>query len=376
VGFQIAAMFVSRLFLMLVVERCMRVFFDRRRSGFPAMAISYLAYPVVLTAIAAFMLRLDPPPPMALAAILDAAPRGALMYAITLNYEGAWKKRFAAAVSIPAVGLAANYALAISLGACITAYPNFAARQGDAHFLFETIASLLLFLAMALLLQNLKSARKNEPVLPAVWVSILAIPLSSIAAAFIIARASGIPAAAQVLAICVLLGINALAFHLRDRLSAAHAREMRSSLRAREKECRLAQCKLAEESLEQARRARHDMVAHFAALRDIRPLAKLHKFHKRSAVLPARGLQNGVFSGSSCKIEISQELYCRQKQGRRARRVPGQAGRRRQRNQHARRRRKRQAGRPPARAFGAGRGDGNQPKEGRVAWITISRYCS
>ena len=25
--------------------------------------------------------------------------------------------------------------------------------------------------------------------------------------------------------------------------------------------------------------------------------------------MPAKGLQNGVFSGSSCKIEISQELY-------------------------------------------------------------------
>jgi len=47
----------------------------------------------------------------------------------------------------------------------------------------------------------------------------------------------------------------------------------------------------------------------YRLLGDIRPLSKFHKLRKRFCLLHARGLQNGVFSGSSCKIEISQEFY-------------------------------------------------------------------
>ena len=264
-----AVLFVSRVLSLPVFERLMRVFFGKRTTGFPVLAISFLAFPVVMSAMTVLLLSLGELP-VVLTLVFISAPSVALMLVMTLNYEGTWKKRLVAAVSIFAVGIAINYALTILLGAYIplmgaTALP----RQSIAHLALEMGAWLSIMLTLALLLQNFKSIRKNVAVLPVVWVSILAIPLSSAAVTIVVAHAPDMPAGAQVLAICVLLGINVLAFYLHDRLSAAHARELRSALHAQEKEYYLAQCRLAEESLEQAKSARGDMAAHFAALKDI-----------------------------------------------------------------------------------------------------------
>jgi len=268
VDYHFEILFITRLFLMPVVERFMRVFFDRRRTRLRVAALSYLAFPAVLTALSALLTFLDGRLP-ALAVILDVAPSVALLYAIALNYEGTWKKRLAAAVSIIAIGLALNFMAAILYGAYFTRVGVIPPRQSDVHFLLEMTAALLLSLTTALLLQSFKSVRNNAAVLPAAWVSILAIPLSSIVVVYTVGIASGIPAPAQVLAICVLFGINVLVFYLHDRLSAAHARELRSALHAREREYYLEQCRMMEESLDRTRAARHDMMAHFAALRGI-----------------------------------------------------------------------------------------------------------
>ena len=80
-------LFVTRLFLMLITERFMRVFFEKRRTGFPVMALSYLAFPVGVTAVTALQLFLGELP-VILAVIVDIAPPVALLYVIALNYEG------------------------------------------------------------------------------------------------------------------------------------------------------------------------------------------------------------------------------------------------------------------------------------------------
>jgi len=258
-------MFVTRLFLMLVTERFMRVFFDKRRTGFPVIALSYLAFPLGLTAITALFLFLGELPAI-LAIILSVAPPVALLYVIALNYEGTWKKRLVAAFSIFAIGIAINYALAIVFGAYLRAIYDFAPRQSDVHFLFEMIASLLLSLMVALLLQNFKHIRKSTAVLPAVWVSVVAIPLASIAVLFLIAFADGISAPVQIFIICVMFGISAFVFYLLDRISASHAARLEAALHAQEKDYYAEQCRLMQESMGQMKSIRHDIKLHLAAI--------------------------------------------------------------------------------------------------------------
>ena len=72
-----------------------------------------------------------------------------------------------------------------------------------------------------------------------------------------------------VLTSAIIFGINVLVFYLHDRLAASHARSLEAALYAQEREYYLTQCRMMQESLEQTRSVRHDMITHFAALRGI-----------------------------------------------------------------------------------------------------------
>ena len=141
------------------------------------------------------------------------------------------------------------------------------ARQSGVHFLLEMIASLMLSLTVALLLQNFKNIRRNTAVLPAVWVSVVAIPLASIAVVFLVAFADGISAPVQIFIICAMFGISAFVFYLLDRISASHAARMEAALHEQEKNYYLEQCRMMQESAEQTKAARHDMANHLAAIK-------------------------------------------------------------------------------------------------------------
>ena len=261
----LAILFISRLFLMVVVERFMRVFFDKRRTRLPIMAFSYLALPLGLNSAALLLLLFDGPSGFPAILVLDVVPFVALLYVIALNYEGTWKKRLVAAFSIFAIGITISYAIAILFGAYVRAFGTLMPRQSSAHFLFESGASLLLSFMVALLLQNLRNIRKNEITLPTVWVAFLAIPLSSIVVVFVVVFAGG-PESAQVLVICIMLGISVFVFFLLDRISAASATRLEAAIRARESEGYLAQLRLMQESMEQTMTVRHDLKAHLSAI--------------------------------------------------------------------------------------------------------------
>jgi len=47
--------FITRIALLFVLERYMRLFFDKRRTGFPVMLLSYMAFPVGFTALNIFL---------------------------------------------------------------------------------------------------------------------------------------------------------------------------------------------------------------------------------------------------------------------------------------------------------------------------------
>ena len=262
-------LFVARLSLIILAERYMRVFFDKRRTRFPVMALSYLAFPLGLNATTALVIVSGELPLILAIIIFDIAPSVALLYVIALNYEGTLKKRLVAAVSIFAIGIAINYALAIVFGAYISAFADRVPRQSDVHLVFEMIVAALLSLTVALLLQNFKNIRRNTAVLPAVWVSVLAIPLASIAVVLLVAFADGISTPVQIFIICVMFGISVFVFYLLDRISASHAARIEAALHAQEKDNYAAQYRLMRESVGQMKAIRHDIKMHMTALKGL-----------------------------------------------------------------------------------------------------------
>jgi len=282
VDYQIAVVFLTRIFFMLVFARYMRVLFDKRLTRFPVMALSYLTLPIGMTAVTAFLFLFDALPVVPAVLLFYGLPL-ALFFIITLNYEATWKKRLMAAAFIFAIAI--NYLLVIVFGIYIPSM-GVMFRQSTAHFVLEMVAALFLFLVVALLLQNFRNVRKNAAILPAMWVSTLAIPLSSTVVVFIIGHAPNLSVYAQGFAICMMFGINLIVFYLYDQLSAAHARSLETALHAQEKDYYLAQICTMQESVDQVKGIRHNMKNHLAAIKRLRP-GKQRRINRRIHQRPA-----------------------------------------------------------------------------------------
>gem|GEM_PF-251583 len=258
--------FITRTALLFVLERYMRLFFDKRRTGFPVMLLSYLAFPVGFTALNILLSPFIGALPVLLAMMLIGVPYSALLFVMTLNYEGTWKKKFVAVFFIFAVSVAIESAVTALFGVYVISIGVPAIRQSTVHLVFEMITTFSLMLIVVLVLQNFKNIRRNVAVLPVVWVSVLAIPLSSISALLIIYYVADMPAAAKVSLFCIIFGINIFVFYLLDRISASHAARLEAALAAQEKDYYAAQCRLMQETVEQTSSARHDMKTHLVAI--------------------------------------------------------------------------------------------------------------
>ena len=258
--------FITRVALLFVLERYMRLFFDKRRTGFPVMLLSYLAFPVGFTALNILLSPFIGGLPVMLATMLMVVPYSALLFVMTLNYEGTWKKRFLAVFFIFAVSVAIESAVMALFGVYIISIGVPAIRHSTVHLVFEMTTTFSLMLMVALVLQNFKNIRRNVAVLPVVWVSVLAIPLSSISALLIIMYATGVPAAAKVSLFCIIFGINIFVFYLLDRISTSHARNLEAALYKQEKDYYLAQIRTMQESADQVKAIRHDMKNHLATI--------------------------------------------------------------------------------------------------------------
>jgi len=266
VDYYFEIIFITRICLLFVLERYMRLFFDKRRTSFPVMLLSYLAFPVGFTSLNILLSPFMGGLPVLLAAMLVVVPHFALLFVMTLNYEGTWKKRFVAVFFIFAVGVALEFAVLALFGVYIISMGVPAIRQSTVHLVFEMITTFSLMLIVALVLQNFRNIRRNVAVLPVVWVSVLAIPLSSISALLIIYYVADMPAAAKVSLFCIIFGINIFVFYLLDRLTASHAHNLQTALAAQEKDYYAEQCRLMQESMGQMKSIRHDIKLHLAAI--------------------------------------------------------------------------------------------------------------
>ena len=85
--------FIGSLMNIFVLDRQVRVFFDKRRTSFPVYAASFLFYFVLMNAFS--LLGLHP----RISMLIWFASR----IVVSLNYEGTWKKRIIASISFTAI---------------------------------------------------------------------------------------------------------------------------------------------------------------------------------------------------------------------------------------------------------------------------------
>ena len=243
---------LSNCIVTLAVERIMGVFFDKRRTSFVIMALSYLSF-YVLTSVT-FLLWNIP--------IVSILLSLTIYFIITLNYESSVKKRIVAAFGTFVIMIIVELTIITSIG-------FYQADLFDA-FGADSILGFILWAAtsyiVALFLRKFKNIKKNTVNASkfSIFYSVILF-FTLVVLLFVIAY---LPQNAAIIAIIMILGINIFTFYLHDTLSAAYEDKLKSALHAQEKEYYFTQCQLMQESEENIKTIRHDMKLHLATAMD------------------------------------------------------------------------------------------------------------
>jgi len=246
----------SSISIMFYFQKFMRVFFEKSRTPFLVMALSYLLYPVLLTST--FVLLRMP--------LLNSVIALVSLTIISLNYETSGINRLAAIISIFSISIIVYYAVGFSVGSHHNHIVNFGTIETIDYFAVATVG--IVFVLLAQLLQYLKNIKRSNVALPVFWVSALLMPIASLIIAYIIVVIADIPPQIMALALLTIFGADVFIFYLYDSFSAQYVKNLKSALHEQEKKYYLAQCQLMQESTERARSIRHDMKLHLATLKD------------------------------------------------------------------------------------------------------------
>jgi len=254
--------FIGSLMNIFVLDRQVRVFFDKRRTAFPVFALSFLFY-VVLINVSSML----PGPRLSLLIWF------ASYIVLSLNYNATWKKRIVAAIALLAIGAMIDLGVMLLFGIY---FDSFFGGHIVHNALTMTVSSLTTFIA-ALALQKFTHLKKDVISSPGILAFLFFIPLSSIALALFLAVNTDLPPLGAVFTSAIIFGINVIVFYLHDRLAAAHEARLETALAAREKDYYLAQCRLMQESIEKMRSLRHDMLTHMTAVKGYAAEVNAHK---------------------------------------------------------------------------------------------------
>jgi len=211
---------VGSLMNVFVIDRMVRVFFDKRRTAFPIYALSFLFYLVLINGSSMF-----PGPRLALPIWF------ATYIVVSLNYEGSWKKRIVAATALLAIGSIIDLGVMLLFGIY---FDSFFGGHIVHNALTMTVATLVTFIT-TVGLQRFTHLKKDVIASPGILAFLFIIPLSSVVLLFFLAVTTDPTPFGAVLTSAIIFGINVIVFYLHDRLSAAHARNLETALHEREK---------------------------------------------------------------------------------------------------------------------------------------------
>jgi len=265
-GILITGFFIESLIFIFAIERFMGVFFEKRKTIFSVMILSFLPY-FVLSGVHRFSLLTDVYIPHVVVVSLA-------LFVISLNYESTMMKRV--------VAIACNYVLftvLINFSFLILSFFPRPPFENELYIwgLIYVLGAILSYL-VALLLTRFKSIRKNNVALPKLWVSILFVQVLIIVSALYVPEDSHIFLSFfNFTTLLILFGVNLFAFYLYDTISSAYESKLKSALHNQEKEYYFTQCQLMQESVENIKTIRHDIKLHLATARNFTASGKANE---------------------------------------------------------------------------------------------------
>jgi len=243
---------MSNVLFVYAVIKMMSVFFETRRTTIPVAASSYLLL-YILPGIAFLLFNIP---------IINMLVSVLTLFIVSLNYKSFMAKRFVATACCYFVALVAD--LITFLFVASTLPTNILAGVGSDEILGFIIAGLLTYM-FALLLSAFKNLKKDTIAPPMFWVSILAIPVSSMFI-IILVISSGLPQLPVIITVAVLFGINLLTFYLHDSITAVYEDRLKLKLHVQERTFYMLQCQTMYESVEKIKSFRHDVKVHLGTL--------------------------------------------------------------------------------------------------------------
>ena len=246
---------VANIIGIFAIERLMGVFFDKRRTSFIVMVLSYVILLVPTVVFGHYIFGPIINPIVGIVAFLI----------VTFNYESSIVKKVVATVSI------FLFTVAFAALVQILTAPIWSSLNDVGQFLlFSVMAGLVPFL-VAVLLRRIKYIRSQAMPSATHWVYTLLITtfVAFFGAFFVyILISPGLSRVFMFLAFAFSLAIGLLIIYLYKTLSTSYASKLKAALYTQEKEYYFTQALLMQESVENMKSFRHDIKAHLATLID------------------------------------------------------------------------------------------------------------
>jgi len=254
--------FVPSLILLLVIAKLVSVFYEKRKTSFKFMLLSFLLV-YCISIVTLHLANYHPELMMA----LEFPVIFAGCFILTLNYKSTIIRRLAAAFF---TSLIVVFLVLLIVYAVWHLFPNL---QSD-EAMWTIVSYIILIPAgflMATLISRFKSIKKKTPFPRIALIAPLSTALITLAVIIlVIAYTFEIGIIEEVNIILFLLTFAWLIFSnffLFDILSAKYEEKLKSEQQAQEKEYYYAQCQLMQESAEQVKAVRHDIKIHLATLK-------------------------------------------------------------------------------------------------------------
>ncbi len=249
---------------LMIAAKMVGVFYEKRRTSFRVMFLSILLIYLISGFLHFFILNHLSRHWI----ILEISMFFVWYFIITLNYESTTVKRIVVAASVVIITLVSN----IVAGSFIfLIFPSSIGSDRRDSLLMDSMVYLPIVYFMVKLLGRYKNLKNS--VVPRISLAISSLVML-ILLGYIFLSISvnylgmNIDQLAVVLVGALFLTSVFLSFYLHDTLSAAYENKLKSALHAQEKEYYFAQCKLMQESVENAKSIRHDIKSQLATLKD------------------------------------------------------------------------------------------------------------
>ena len=177
------------------------------------------------------------------------------MFLLTLLYEGTWKKSVLAVSSIYVTFMLAESAVAMFTGSLETNFLTPYPYTSVLGLSFSRIAAYIVLLAA----QGFRNLRNNVPIPKTYWISLLAVPASTMSMLFILFMNPGIPRFGMILCVICAMVVNAFTFYLYDSLAALLEDRMKHNLQEAENRYYEQQAEMMRDTLNEIQLVRHDL---------------------------------------------------------------------------------------------------------------------